>query len=327
MENSEGLLREIHKGLLKWYDFSPNANILYAGLPEDDLVEIFKEQGAKITFASSENEIASLLLKKEGFFHYVVALETFETFHDVNGAFHYFSCLLHPEGILLIGANNRLGLRFWCGERELYTGAVLEGISGYAGGVPRQGRMYSRYELKTMLRAAAFEKVRFYAVLPNLDYPMMIYREDFVPREDLANRLFPLYKSPGTVYLKEEALSDSIASEGVLPALANAYIIECSHRGDLQDVLQVTSSAERGKDNALLTIVRENVVEKRAFSSAGIKRLQTLEANIRELKERGIRTVEGELKQDKYFMPYVTAETGQKYLKRLLFADKEKFVD
>ena len=69
MENNEGLLQEIHKGLLKWYDFSPKSNVLYVGSPNDDLVEIFEEQGAKITFASCENDIANLLPQRVNFFH------------------------------------------------------------------------------------------------------------------------------------------------------------------------------------------------------------------------------------------------------------------
>ena len=40
MEQEEQLVREIHKGLLNWYDFRQNSNILYIGNEKDALVEM-----------------------------------------------------------------------------------------------------------------------------------------------------------------------------------------------------------------------------------------------------------------------------------------------
>ena len=327
MENVDELLREIRCGLLKWYEFNPDADVLYVGSTNDDFAEIFDKKRAKVTFVSSESDIEKLLPQKEKFFRYIVTVETFEAFRDVAYAFRNFCRLLQPKGIFLLGANNRMGLRFWCGERDLYTGGVLDGIDGYVVERPVHGRMYSRGELAAMLGKAGFEKMRFYAVLPNLEYPMIIYREDFVPREDLANRLFPLYSDPTTVYLKEEAVCASIAAEGALPAFANAFFIECSPKGNLQDVLQVTISAERGKENALCTVVKEKIVEKQAYHPAGMQRLRLLSENIIALNKQGIKTVTGKFVGNKYIMPYVTAETGQIYLKNLLLVDKDKFVN
>ena len=189
------------------------------------------------------------------------------------------------------------------------------------------GRSYTKAELERMLENTHFMDHKFYSVLTDLENPSLIYAESFLPNEDLSNRIFPTYNYPDTVFLEEETLYSTLAENGMFHAMANAYLIECPLDGRFSDVLHVTSSMERGAENALLTVIREaGVVEKHAVSEAGKERLKQLVQHNEDLKRHGIAVVDAEIKDGFYVMPYMDAETGQLYLKRLLLTDKRQFL-
>lgn len=334
METEKELLREIPKGLLKWYDFKKNAKILYIGEPNSSLSELVAEIAANAVIVSCERLLDTVWIQQHvAEFDYVIAVEILEKDQNPKKLLEAIRLIQKKEGILLLGMNNRLGLRYFCGDRDPYTGRNFDSIENYRRAYAKNedrfnGRMYDKYEIAEMLRESEWVNIRFFSVLSDLKNPSLIYAEDYLPNEDLANRAFPTYNHAEAVFLEEEALYGSLAFNGMFHQMANAYLVECTVSGVLCDVQHVTGSMERGRQNALFTIMhRSGIVEKKAAYLEGEERLQQLLMHGRDLKEHGIAVVDAKLVDNSYQMPFINAEVGQLYLKRLLQTDKDKFFE
>lgn len=331
---AEELIWEIPKTLLNWYDFKPNSRILYIGR-DDSYAEVLKGYADLMIYADGSSVKESAWSKKyKGFFDYVVCVERLETDQEPLKVLAALFEVLRADGTLLLGMNNRLGLRYFCGDRDPYTCRNFDGIENYRRAYVRkedlfQGRMYDREELRQMLMESGWpqEGIRFFSVLSDLHNPSFLYAEDYLPNEDLANRLFPTYNYPDTVFLDEEPLYQSLIQNGMFHPMANAYLIECSLSGKLSDVCHVTGSLERGREDALLTIIHSSgIVEKKAVYPEGKERLEQIAVHTRDLREHGLAVVEVEVADGICRMPYVDAEVGHLYLKRLLQTDREAFL-
>lgn len=332
-DQTQELINGIKCGLLQWYDFEQDAKVLYIGDSNDALAKMLIDKSFAVVCAPVEQSCNTEWTQEyKGGFDYLIAVEALECTENPEQVLQSWRSLLKEDGRLLLGMNNRFGIRYFCGDRDPYTGRNFDGIEGYRRAYDKKedvfrGRCYSRNEMEKMLRAAGWNFFRFFSVLPDLQNPGLIYAEDYLPNEDLANRLFPTYNYPDTVFLEEAPLYESLDNDGLFHKLANAWLIECGSKEALCDVLHVTCSMERGRESALCTVVRRTgIVEKRAVYSEGEARLEKLAAHAKELKERGIPVVDTKLEGGVCQMPLIQAEVGQVYLKKLLRTDRERFL-
>lgn len=329
METREDLLAEVQQGLLRWYDFSSGCSILYIGKETDPVVVGLQADKCRVVCIPIEESLPDRVKEK---FDYIVSIADLERQRHPLEFLQQWKALLAQGGTLLLGMNNRLGLRYFCGDRDPYTKQNFDSVENYQyvyanGNEPFMGRMYSRAEIQDMVWASGWEKMKFFSVLPSLEYPSLLLAEDFSSREDLEGRIKPVYNYPGTVFLEEETLYRSLWENGMFHAMANAFLIECRCEGKLSDVKQVTSSAERQRKDALLTIIHgDKYVEKRAVYPEGNERLRHIAEASDDLTAHGLQVVSGRLEADRYVMPYISAETGQAYLKRLYHEDKNAFL-
>lgn len=335
---TEELIHELPKGLLKWYKFHNGSRALYvtAGLDTDDpLTESLIESGlrADLTDILSLDKFAlDNAGKSTVTYDYIVMAGALERSPNPENALRIVRSLLGENGRLLLGTDNRLGIRYFCGDRDAFTERNFDGIENYAriNMADRQhlkGRAYAKAELIQMLENAGFQKHRFYAVLPELVRPQMLYAEDYLPEEELEVRIFPQYHYPDTVFLEEERLYTSLIQNGLFHAMANGYLIECPLDGCFANVRQVTVSMERGVANAMFTIIRrDNKVEKKPVYDTGKQKPRQLMENTLYLQKRGVKMIEGVLEDNAFIMPYIQGEPVTDYFRRLLCENIELFL-
>lgn len=330
---AEEIIRELPKGLLQWYDFAPGSSALYIGSGTEALAEMLKERSLRVVCVLPEQVCDGQWCQEHAEeFDYIICVEVLERYQDPGRLLCAWRSLLKQSGRMFLGMNNRFGIRYFCGDRDPYTERNFDGVEGYRRAYSKKedtfrGRIYDQAEVTGMLRNAGWDSFQFFSVLPDLNNPCLIYGEDYLPNEDLANRVFPVYNYPNAVFLEEESLYAGLIENGMFHKMANAYLIECSLDGQLSDVSHVTGSLERGREYALFTVIHKSgIVEKRAAYPEGQERLEKLIEHSRDLTAHGISVVESKMENGALVMPYIEAEVGQVYLKRLLQTDMEKFL-
>ena len=341
-------VKELQKGLIAWYDFKKEAKVLYIGQEGDPCGDylishagrIYDERGIKtgrhlsVTIAPVERSIdRSFIEENEGSFDHIVCISYLELAEDPVSVLISWKKLLKEEGTCLLGMNNRMGIRYFCGDRDRYTDRNFDGVENYKRAYMKsedtfRGRMYAKIEIEQMLKDAGFVGEKFYSVLSNLENPTQILAYGYIPNEDLANRLYPAYYSPETVFLEEESLYSSLISNEMFHQMANAYLVETviSDKTELSNALQITSTMERSHEDALLTVILDNdtVLKKNAYPE-GRERLKRMMELAEDLRKHGLKTVKMELTDEGVKMPYIKAPTGQLYLKTLLQKDIDRF--
>ncbi len=344
------LIKELQKGIIAWYDFKRNSNILYvgnkgdavsdylAGLSETVYDENGDQTGLKIstTVASLDHTVKKEFINEHtDFFDYIICMEKLEEQPEPAAILKDWKLLLKKDGICILGMNNRMGIRYFCGERDPYTERNFDGIEAYRRAYMKSedsflGRCYAKFEINEILSSAGFLSAYFYSVLSDLQNPVMLFADGYKPKEDLANRIFPVYRSPETIFLEEEPLYRTLIENDMFHQMANAYLVIASKDPQFQKphALQVTSSMERSAEDAMLTIIRDDIkVEKKNAYPEGRKRLEDMYEYAADLRRHGIDVVDMELTDSGLIMPYIDAPVGQLYLKELLLKDVGKFLE
>lgn len=332
--DTQSLIKDFSKGAFVWYNFRPDSSILYIYNQNADeaVLELLESKGI-VAVCSAEK----LLSKQYGCeaYDYIVGIDIIEESRESLRLLKLCHALLKKDGRMLIGAENRYAVKYICGDRDPYTNHNFDGIENYrrlsdADWGSIAGRCYSMSELKLMLSQAGFENDKFYSVMPSLQETQLVYEEGYEPVEELAMRYFPLYNYPDSVFIEEQYLYTDLIKNGMFHKMANAYIIECSIDGQLDDTLHATISLDRGHDNALVTSICEhdgvrNVI-KRAVYKEGIHKLKEMQDNHNDLHTRGINVVDSSVENDTFVMPYVDAPIAMNELKAIAKKDKNAFL-
>mgnify|MGYP004509362935 FL=1 len=332
--DTQSLIKDFSKGAFVWYNFRPDSSILYIyNQNADEAVLEFLESKGRVAVCSAEKLLSKQYVCEA--YDYIVGIDIIEESREPLRLLELCHGLLTKKGRMLIGAENRYAVKYMCGDRDPYTGHSFDGIENYRrlSDADRNliaGRCYSMVELKRMLVEAGFDEDKVYSVMPSLQETQLVYAEGYEPVEELAMRYFPLYNYPDSVFLEEQYLYTDLIKNGMFHKMANAYIIECSMDGQLDDTLHATISLDRGHDNALVTSICEhdgvrNVI-KRAVYKEGIHKLKEMQDNLDDLHKRGINVVDSSVENDTFIMPYVDAPVAMNELKAIAKKDKNAFL-
>ena len=324
-------VKELRKGLLAWYNFKEGAGVLYIGKDEDACAELLSdiskrhnEEGKEsltVDICTCEESVNEVFVgKNKSSFDYIICANlswvrlndsSWGTLSDPVGVLSVWNSLLKEDGICFFGFNNRLGSGIFCGDQK-------------------KGRLYSKAEMENDLKKAGFVKSRAYSVLSALRNPSHIFAGDYLPKEDISNRLFPTYETPETVFMEEEALYKDFADNNIFHQTANSFLFETakSEKAVFSDILQVTSSMERDPENAFLTILRgDGTVLKKNVFPEGAERFKHMCDYSEDLQNHGIDVVDMDTADEGLIMPLIDAPTGQLALKNALLTDKAKFLE
>ena len=178
-------------------------------------------------YAGAYREIASHLEKK---YDWIFLIGSFEDGKRLMPGVHPYRELLEsakellaPGGRIVLTSENRLGLRYFAGCREDYTGEYFTGIEGYV--EECQKRTFSRPELEKVIRLAGLEHMEFYYPYPDYRLPMTIYSDEYLPKvgelwDNLRN-----FDQERYLMFDESRAFDQIISDGLFPVFSNSFLV------------------------------------------------------------------------------------------------------
>lgn len=335
---TEELLQELPKGLLKWYAFEKGKNVLFVtgGTREFETLADMLRECHLLVDCISLNELEAERQKDTTVtdtYQYIVMVGVLEYCRRPEKVLRTLHHMLRPHGKLFLGVDNRLGIRYFCGDRDRFTECSFDSIENYVRINPKDreklaGHAYAKAELIEFLQSAGFGTYQFYSVFPALGRPQALYKDGYVPQEALDIRITPQYYNPNTVLLQEEKLYSTLVQNGLLHTMANGYLIECMVQGILSDIDQVTVSMDRGRQDAFATILYGNgIVVKKGLYPEGREKLQCLMDNMADLNAHGISTVDCHLEKDTIVMPFIHGINVTEYFRNLLEYDQETFLE
>lgn len=323
-------------GLLNWYPIKNDTEVLILGC-DTAYEKDFTRRGLNVSQCCNLKE-----LTEKNQYDYIVIYCADRFLMDIEKSNIDIRNLLKSKGHLLLACNNRLALKNFVGDADPYSNGSFDGIENYCNYTEKdlcgfEGRCYAKNEIEMGIKKMGFltGQYRGYSIYPGLDMPQLIYAWDYLPNEDMESRYTPLYNDAGRIFVNETKISDSLIQNGMFHAMANAYLMDCSFDDNFYEFNQVTTSMERGEENATATILQKNgKVIKKALYPKGNVAIKTLTENMCELQRRGIATVEFE---PQFFgrcdgedllgiqMPCIHAPLAIEYLRNLLCEDKEMF--
>lgn len=340
MADVSSIIRRVQAGILSWYGFRDDQSVLYVGGEEEPVYEyLTRLQGErKIKVVTRISPASSADFHKlEQKYDYAISIASLEKVKAADAIIRRMSEALCPGGHLLLGMNNRLGIRYFCGDRDSYTQRNFDGIENYRRAYAKatdtfHGRMYDFAEIRAMLQKAGWadDDVVSYSVYSGLDYPQYLFSEGFVPNEDLINRIRPKYGYPDTVFLEEERLYAGLMENGLFHRMANAYLFDCSVGLKKENtVLEVSNALERVPEHAFSTVLTRDGVQKKAYDARAREALQRLASNSKLLMDREIPVVPGTYQevhgQAMYTSAFIHAETGRSTLTRAAREGNDRF--
>ena len=140
-------------------------------------------------------------------------------------------CFAHLKngGRLILGVDNRTGLRFFAGEKEEYTGHFFSGIEGYS----EEKHPYSctKKEWEMLLANMHAEKIRFYYPYPDHRFPMMIYTDDWLPGAEELHNNRRNFSNLKLGLFEEDDVWRTIVENDLFPQFSNSFLIT-AQKGD-----------------------------------------------------------------------------------------------
>lgn len=329
------------KGCIAWYPFETNKTILIiTGIfPEFDVLSDYLYGRNISTDVINIDALlrSSALDNIRDSYDYIIsalALEStlatseksaFESANALKDSLSWINTHLAPEGKLLILADNRLALRYFCGDKDLFSNHVFDSIENYSscGNQILTGKSLNKNEWTKMLNNAGFNYTKVYGVFPSIFEANIFVADGYQPNENLVERITPYYKNPHTIFLNEFPLYKQFQENDMLVTVANSFFIEASALDNLTAYNQISVQGNRDYNESLITYITDSTVIKKPMWPQSCERIQALADNSDYLAAHGVPMVSYKLEGDNITgnslsVPYIKGQILSEYFQQLV---------
>ena len=131
--------------------------------------------------------------------------------------------LLATDGTIVIAIENKLGLKYWAGCAEDYTGNFFEGLEDYM--QTPDIRTFSKKGIEEIVNKAGFYIEKFYYPYPDYKLPLAIYSDDRLPKEGELDNNFNNFDFDRMVTFDESKVFDCLIREKEFANYSNSFLV------------------------------------------------------------------------------------------------------
>lgn len=325
MADSKIIKNNLIQGSIAWYPFEKGKRaLLIVGIKSE-----FKALAEHLERIGLEVDVVDCLSKSldsiQGLYDYVVSALGLESMKDLSEAILKVKSILALSGKLLILSDNRLSIKYFVGDKDIFSGNVFDAIEDY-GQINLDkisGRGYSKAEIEKSLKDAGFS-CKVYGVYPSIFNANMFIKDGYKPNEQLKDRIEPYYENPATVFADEKSLYQTLQDNDLLVAMANGFFVECSFGGELIEYNQITVQGNRDESSAFVTYLTDNEVIKRPMWD-GANPLLNIKENGDYLANHGVPMAEDYIDGESYVTKFIEGPIATEYFQNLLKTDIDEF--
>lgn len=252
--------RTFKENIFKWYPFEENANaVLYA--KDAEYQEILQEKVRLVSEETEENLNYIILIGEK----------------EIDSKMERLANRMTDETKVII-----------IGENDLSA----QNISHY----PKVEQILQKKELCTIekwqqqMKNLGFVQDNLYYVFPNYEFADMLFKDSYPMEKEQIERYIPNFRE-GEIGLFDEIefLRKIIEiDKNLLKVFANAYFIEFTKKGNSLPVEYVSFNNTRKEEYRLMTVIKEDVVEKVAVSRKAETHLENAKKNVEILQKQKI---------------------------------------
>ena len=241
----------VRQNILEWYPFKKDASVLEIGAGCGAISGVLCKNAKHVTsidlskrrslINANRNREYDNLTIMVGNFNDVVLEEKYDYItligvleyagyytddeHPFEAFLRKISSYLKEDGKLLIAIENKFGLKYWAGCREDHTGKLFDGLEGYID-TESKVRTFSKDTLKQIICDAGYSKAEFYYPFPDYKFPVQIFSDDYLPKEDDLNIGLDTFDNTRMMLFNENRVYASLLKEKKFDFFANSFFVE-----------------------------------------------------------------------------------------------------
>lgn len=238
---------EIRCNLLEWYDFAENSSVVQLGCGYGSLTELFaKKAGHVINIVSDPVKYEINKIRYENRDNIEVRCIPFDAVElDEKADYVYLELseecvgdwlesgvktadllrkaktLLKKDGTLIFVLNNKMGLSFMSGEKDLMEKHYLADMVSLKSFPCR----LSKKEAEDLLVRNQFVVQNFFYPMPGYRFPDVIYSDGYLPHQGEFYRLGYGYGQKRYRFFREDEMFEQICKNGCFDKFANSFLI------------------------------------------------------------------------------------------------------
>ena len=343
------LTTDSRQNVLSWYPFEKDSTILEIGSGCGTITSILCDKSKKVVSIEASKKRAEINyyrnnnkdnleiyvsnindLKINQKFDYIVLVGVFEyskIFFDVENPFDYalnlYKKLLNKNGRILIAIENRLGIKYFAGNKEDHIGKSYVGLEGYGNS---DYQTFGRKEISEIFKRNGFNNIKFYSMFPDYKLPQIVFSDDYKFSE-YELKSFPIYNHNiyETYNFDYRKTLYGLQQNGLLNEFANSYLCEISPDKKPSKIDYVKFQGFRNKKYNLSTVICKDTIYKTYTNVESIEHLKNIERIHKELISKKIPCCNAFIKDYKLYMEKVSGKSIEDILNEHIYNKKKIF--